>query len=170
MHLFLVGPMGSGKTEVGRELSSRTGLPFIDIDKLVEERLGMTVSEVFRTKGEEAFRDAESGVLEEVAAGEEAVVACGGGAVLRAENISIMRRGGMVVYLRVSPEEAARRIGSARGRPLLEGAEDMALRLGSIMGNREMLYRGAAHAEVDTDGRLPREVAEEVERIWRSCS
>ena len=168
MRLFLVGPMGAGKSEVGRELARRLGVPLLDTDELVEKRLGMSVSEVFRLRGEEAFRKTESEVLREAAAGGPAVVACGGGAVLRPGNVETMRRAGLVVYLRVGPHEAARRIGSARGRPLLEGSSDLAGRLEEIIEEREALYREAAHAVVDTEGREAREVAEEVEQVWRA--
>jgi len=168
VRLFLVGPMGAGKSEVGRELSRRLGIPLLDIDKLVEEKLGISISEVFILKGEEAFRQAESEVLKEAAAGGPAVVACGGGAVLRPDNVEAMRRAGVVVYLAVSPKEAARRIGIADGRPLLEGADDLAGCLEEIIAEREALYRAAAHAMVETEGRGIQEVAEEVERVWRA--
>lgn len=168
MHLFLVGPMGAGKSEVARELSRRLGLPLLDTDEQVEKKWGMSVTEIFRLRGEKAFRDTESEALREAAAGDPAVIACGGGAVLRPANVEIMRRSGTVVYLRVSSREAASRIGTPEGRPLLEEADDLAVRLDKIIREREALYRAAAHVAVDTEGRDPQEVAEEVEKLWRS--
>ncbi len=170
MNLYLIGPMGAGKSEVGKLLAGRLGLAFADTDALVEERTGMKVSEIFRERGEESFRCCESEVIRELAAGSGRVVACGGGAVLRGENVELMRSSGAVFYLMVGAEEAAVRIGKAEGRPLLECGGSLHKRLEEIIMEREGLYRAAAHHLVDTGGRSPAEVAEEVARVWRECS
>lgn len=170
MNLYLVGPMGAGKSEVGRRLSERLGLPLADTDTLVETRAGMSVSEIFRILGEERFREMEAEAIRGLAASEGHVVACGGGAVLRPGNVDAMRSSGVVFYLAVGAETAAARVGDAAGRPLLQGAGSPRERLEEMIVGREPLYRGAAHHVVETEGRGPQEVAEEVERVWKGYS
>ena len=135
---------GSGKSTVGRQLARRLGLPFFDSDHLIEQRLGCSIREYFAREGEAAFRDVEEQVLADLARGASAVVATGGGAVLREANRSNLRAAGRVIYLRSSPEELHRRLRHDTQRPLLQVADPLA-RLRTLYAERDPLYRDAAH-------------------------
>ena len=140
---------GSGKSTVGRQLSRRLGRPFFDSDHLIAQRLGCSIREYFAREGEAAFRDVEEQVLRELAQGPAAVVATGGGAVLRQANRDALRAGGQVIYLRSSPEELYRRVRHDTQRPLLQVADPMA-RLRAMHAERDPLYREAAHFQIET--------------------
>lgn len=140
---------GSGKTTVGRQLSRRLQLPFFDSDHVIEERLGCSIRDFFAREGEAAFRDVEQEVIAELASGEDAVVATGGGAVLREANRQALRAGGHVVYLRSSPEEVYRRVRHNQNRPLLQ-VEDPLARLRALYEERDPLYRETAQFVVET--------------------
>ena len=140
---------GSGKSTVGRQLSRRLQLPFFDSDHLIEQRLGCTIREYFAREGEAAFRDVEEQVLGELARGAPAVVATGGGAVLREANRQALRAGGQVVYLRSSPEELFRRLRHDTQRPLLQVADPLA-KLRALHAERDPLYRDSAHFHIET--------------------
>ncbi|MDZ4655505.1 MAG: 3-dehydroquinate synthase [Coriobacteriia bacterium] len=159
-HVFLIGFMGAGKSTAGNLLAGRFGLPFIDLDLVIEERAGRTVAEIFSADGEDAFREIEGTALKAVCDGPDAVIACGGGVVLRDGNRALMRERGTVVYLVVSAEEAIARIGDTSGRPLLAG--DSACMARTILDARLSLYRATAHHVVDTGGRSAAEVGEAV--------
>jgi shikimate kinase len=147
--LSLVGMPGSGKSTVGRQLSRRLALPFFDSDHLIEQRLGCSIREYFAREGEDAFRDVEEQVLRELAQGPSAVVATGGGAVLRPGTREALRQGGKVIYLRSSPEDLYRRLRHDTQRPLLQVADPMA-RLRALHAERDPLYRETAHFQIDT--------------------
>ena len=140
---------GSGKSTVGRQLSRRLQLPFFDSDHLIEQRLGCSIREYFAREGEAAFRDLEEQVLAELAQGRDAVVATGGGAVLREANRNALRAGGKVIYLRSSPEELYRRLRHDTQRPLLQVADPMA-KLRTLYAERDPLYRESAHFQIET--------------------
>jgi shikimate kinase len=155
-HILLIGFMGAGKSTVGRLLAERTGRPFVDLDEAIAGAAGKSVAE----DGEEAFRARERDALAALQGQAPAVVACGGGVVLREENRGLLRRTGTVVHLKVSAEEALARIGDVSGRPLLAGGG--AALAPALLASREVLYAACADIIVDTDGREPLEVAEEV--------
>lgn len=140
---------GSGKSTVGRQLARRLRLPFLDSDAVIEQRLGCSIREYFDREGEAAFRDVEEQVIAELAAGPDAVVATGGGAVLRESNRRRLREGGRVIYLRSSPEELHRRLRHDTQRPLLQVADPLA-RLRAMYAERDPLYREAAHFHIET--------------------
>jgi shikimate kinase len=147
--LALVGMPGSGKTTVGRQLARRLRLPFFDSDHVIEERLGCAIRDYFAQAGEAAFRDVEQQVIAELAAGPAAVLATGGGAVLREANRQALRAGGHVVYLKSSPEDLYRRLRHDTQRPLLQVSDPLA-RLRAMHSERDPLYREASHFQVET--------------------
>ena len=149
MTITLIGMPGSGKTTVGRQLARRLGLPFFDSDHVIEERLGCSIREYFAREGEAAFRDLEQRVLAELAQGTRAVIATGGGAVLREANRECLRAAGPVVYLRSSPEELYRRLRHDTTRPLLQVADPLA-KLRELYEQRDPLYLQAAHFRIET--------------------
>ena len=147
--IFLVGMPGSGKSTVGRQLARRLRLPFFDSDHVIEERLGCSIREYFAQAGEEAFRDLEQQVLSELAQGSDAVIATGGGAVLREANRRCLHESGKVVYLRSTPEDLYRRLRHDTQRPLLQVADPLA-KLRSLYAERDPLYRATSHFPIET--------------------
>jgi shikimate kinase len=148
-NIFLVGMMGAGKTTLGRALAQRTGLEFIDTDRVLVERTGVPVATIFEIEGEDGFRRRESDVIAELAARERCIVATGGGAVLAEENRQVMRSAGTVVYLRARLESLWERTRHDTSRPLLATPDPRAT-LARILENRDPLYRDAAHLIVET--------------------
>jgi shikimate kinase len=147
--IFLVGLPGSGKSTVGRHLARRMGLPFVDSDQVIEQRIGSSIRAFFEREGETAFRDIESQAIDELTRGPQAVVATGGGAVLRAENRQCLRERGQVVYLRSHAEDLFRRLRHDRQRPLLQ-VDDPLARLKELHAQRHPLYAQTAHFVIDT--------------------
>lgn len=157
--LFLVGFMGCGKSSVGPLLAERMGLPFQDLDALVERESGMAIVEIFQRQGEASFREAESRLLESLLAGPPSVVALGGGAFSAASNRDLIRSVGVAVWLDVPLKTAWERCGSDPSRPL--AADRKAF---------EALYRRRrpdyleADLRVETEGKTPDRIAAEIER------
>ncbi len=140
---------GSGKSTVGRHLARQLGLRFVDSDTEIERRVGMPIREWFPLHGEEAFRDIEQQVVDELTQVPDAVLATGGGAVLRPANRDALHERTQVFYLRSTPEELFRRLRHDTHRPLLQVA-DPQRRLRELFRERDPLYRRAAHFVVET--------------------
>ncbi|MBI4278243.1 MAG: 3-dehydroquinate synthase [Armatimonadetes bacterium] len=140
-NVVLIGFMGTGKTEAGRLLARRLGWSFIDTDALIEAREGRTIAEIFRDCGEPYFRDVEARATAEAARAGRAVIATGGGAVLREENRARLRASGWIVSLVAEPEVLLARVGAGVERPLLAGEPEANLR--RLLSEREPLYRDA---------------------------
>ena len=147
--LFLVGMMGAGKTTLGKALAQRLGREFLDCDKVLVERTGVSVATIFEIEGEEGFRRREAAVLSELAHHPDCVIATGGGAVLLAENRALMRENGTVVYLRARLESLWERTRQDTSRPLLKTPDPRAT-LAELLEKRDPLYREVAHLTVDT--------------------
>ena len=157
--------MGAGKSTVGAIVAERLGRRHIDTDAEVERSTGSNVSDVFASRGEEAFRLLESEALRDAVASHVAsVVSVGGGAVLDAGNRSAMAASGVVVWLRARPDSLWTRVGDTGDRPLLRGASDADRRavLGRLDAERRPLYEEVASVVVDVDDRAPEDVASEV--------
>lgn len=148
--IALIGPMGSGKSAAGKRLAELLRRIFLDTDVLVEKGASASILEIFAREGEEGFRRREAEVLARVLTESGAVVACGGGVVVNPENVSALRSHAFVVYLKVSAETAAARVGDGAGRPLLEGA-DVAGKIAELIDERAALYESAAAAIVDAE-------------------
>jgi len=148
-NIFLVGMMGAGKTTLGKSLAQRLGVAFIDLDRVLVDRTGVPVATIFEIEGEQGFRKRESLALAEAAAGDGCVIATGGGAILAEENRRVMRDNGTVVYLRARLESLWERTRHDSSRPLLKTPDPRGT-LERLLGERDPLYREAAHVIVDT--------------------
>jgi shikimate kinase len=140
---------GGGKSTVGRHLARQLGFRFLDADAVIEQRIGCPIRVFFEREGEFRFRDIEQGVIGELAAEPRAVVATGGGAVLREANRQALHQGAIVVYLRSTPEELFRRLRHDSHRPLLQ-VTDPLRKLRDLHAERDPLYRSTAHFVIET--------------------
>jgi shikimate kinase len=166
-NLVLVGFSASGKTTIGRILSRRLRLRFVDTDRYIEQSTGRTIPDIFREDGEEAFRQMERDAIVEIAGGRFQVISTGGGAFLSSENQEVLREGNLVVHLRVRPETVMERIKSSHGarpRPLLQ-VEDPLGRIREMMADRKPAY-AQAHIALDVDDRTTYAVAADVVHHW----
>lgn len=147
--VFLIGPMGAGKTTIGKRLAKALKRRFIDCDHEIERRTGAAIALIFDIEGESGFRQRERRLIEELTQVDDIVLATGGGAVLDAGNRAALNSRGFVVYLQAGLADLLERTRSDTQRPLLQGP-NRAERLARIVGEREPLYRETAHLCIDT--------------------
>ena len=161
--VFLVGPMGAGKTTIGKYLAQQLKLRFADTDSEIEARTGADIPWIFDVEGEQGFRDREQKVLEEMTQWDDVVLATGGGVVLRPQNRRALAGRGFVVYLYATVDEQVRRTRRDRQRPLLQnGDPEQVLR--ELMAVRDPLYREIADHIIETDSCSPKTVAQRLVR------
>ena len=144
--VFLIGFMGAGKTSVGKELSAKMKCSFVDLDLFIERRFHQTIRQIFKEKGEEAFREIETKALREVAEFEDVVISTGGGTPCFNQNMKFMNEQGTTVYLKVSNEELVRRINlNKSARPLLKdfSGDELSRFVEETMANRKQFYEQA---------------------------
>jgi shikimate kinase len=162
-NIYLIGPMGAGKSTIGRHLAELLNKDFRDSDSEIEKRTGAGIPLIFEIEGEAGFRARESSILDDLTRLSNMVLATGGGAVLAAENRKIMRERGVVVYLHAPLETLLQRTRRDRHRPLLQTA-DRRRTLEEILKARESIYRQAADMVIETSHRSPVSVAREIAR------
>jgi shikimate kinase len=160
-NVYLIGPMGSGKTAVGRQLAKLLHLEFHDSDVEVERRTGVDIPYIFEREGEAGFREREREVIDSLTQLSNVIIATGGGAVLLPQNREHLATRGRVVYLQTGIEQQLERTRHGRQRPLLY-TDDPESRLRELMAHRAPLYEAIANVTVATDGRHVRAVAEEI--------
>lgn len=156
---MIAGFMASGKTTVGELLEELTGKKLIDTDSMIEEKTGMSITEIFSNNGEEYFRRLERDAVSKAASRQNSIIAVGGGAALDERNTRELKRNGVIYLLKVSPCEAARRAGSGEERPLLGTDEG---EMEELMRSREQAYLAAADVVVETTELDPRDIALEI--------
>lgn len=160
-NIILVGPMGVGKSTIGRQLARRTKRRFVDSDKVIEQRTGVDIPTIFDIEGEEGFRKRERAVLAELSAEAGQVLATGGGAVESPDNRQTLTAGGFIIYLTADPLELVRRLKNDQKRPKLKQGNPREVIL-SLFEKRDPLYREVADLIVNTGNRTVRAVTEEV--------
>lgn len=161
-NIILIGFMGCGKTTVGIRLSYRLRRVVEDTDKLIEKQAGVTISDIFASRGENGFRELETECLREL--GKELgsrIIATGGGLPMREENRALLKTLGCVVYLKISPEGVMERLRGDSTRPLLQGENPME-KIRTLMAEREAVYESAADLIVPVDGKDMDQVVSEI--------
>ncbi len=160
-NVFLVGPMGAGKSTIGRQLATTLNFEFEDSDYIIQKRTGVDIPTIFEYEGEAGFRHREAQILNEITKHQGIVLATGGGSVLPLENRSILTTRGFVVYLYCSPEQQHERTAKDRNRPLIR-TEDPLKVLQELMQERDPLYREVADLVVSTERRTTVSVVHEI--------
>lgn len=164
-NVILIGPMGAGKSTIGRLLAKELKYCFKDSDREIEARTGADIPWIFDVEGEEGFREREEAMIAELAAEQGIVLATGGGVVMREANRRALSAGGLVVYLRTSVEQQLQRTAKDRQRPLLQTPDPEKV-LRELMARRDPLYREIADLIIETDHRGPKVVVNAiVERL-----
>lgn len=163
-NIFLIGFMGCGKSTMARFLSRDLDVELVEMDETIEAEAGMTINEIFEKYGEKHFRDLESQLILRIAEKGGAVVSCGGGAILRQENVENMKKNGQIIYLSATPETIFTRVRHSTNRPLLNGNMNVEY-ISSLMEKRLPLYENAADIMIYVDGKEKQEVVEEIKKI-----
>jgi shikimate kinase len=157
-NIFLIGPMGAGKTTIGKQLARELKMPFYDSDRVIEEHTGANIPLIFDLEGEEGFRKRERAVIDELTSMQDIVLATGGGAVLREENRRHLAERGTTFYLYTDLNSLLERTRKDKNRPLLHGEESPEIILKRLMNERDSLYRQTADHIIDTGNSSIREV------------
>lgn len=158
---FLVGPMGAGKSTIGRQLARALDIKFIDSDREIETRTGVDIPLVFELEGESGFRKREQEVIDELSATPGIVLATGGGAVLDTGNRRNLASRGTVIYLQTSVDQQLQRTAHDRNRPLLQ-TDNPRAKLEQLLAERDPLYREIADLVIETDGCRVRDVVQKI--------
>lgn len=161
-NIFLIGPMGAGKTTIGRQLARELKKEFIDSDQEIEDRTGANISWIFDVEGEAGFRQREKKIIEELTSRKGIVLATGGGAVLSPENRKYLHSRGTVVYLMATIGQQVERTKNDSRRPLIQNVTDIKGKLKELMEIRDPLYREIADYVVITNRRSPKSVSSDI--------
>ena len=154
--VYLIGPMGAGKSTIGRLLAQRMGIHFLDVDREIERRSGVSVAWIFDKEGEEGFRQRETALIKELSEQPKSmIIATGGGSVLRPENQRLITSSGFVVFLETSIEAQVERTSKDKRRPLLQNGADRHKVLSEIYQARKALYYSLSDLTVNTDAGAP---------------
>ncbi len=160
-NIMLIGFMGAGKTTVSRELSKLTGKKEVDMDAYIVQKEGLSINDIFEQHGEEYFRTIETKHLKEIQKNSGVIVSCGGGAVLKDENVNIMKENGVIVLLTATPETTLSRVQNSKDRPILNGNMNLDF-ITELMNKRKDRYLSVADVIVKTDDRSVKAIAEEI--------
>lgn len=167
MKVFIIGPMGAGKTTIGRQLAAALHLEFVDSDHEIEERTGVNIPTIFDIEGEDGFRKRETAVIDELTQRDGIVLATGGGAVLREENRQWLASRGLVIYLFATIERLMDRTHRDKNRPLLQ-TDDPQAKLIELMEVRDPLYRKVADIIYDTGADSVGQAARDLEHLVKN--
>ncbi len=160
-NIVLIGFMGSGKSSVGKELSSLLEMDYLDTDQLISERTGMTINEIFEVQGEYGFRKLEAEVIKDIHQRKNIIISCGGGVVLNPSNVELLKQNGKVIWLKASCSEVYSRLSGDSSRPLLK--DNMTVeRISNILTERTPLYEATNDMTVDTEKKTVQEICKEI--------
>lgn len=160
-NIFLIGFMGSGKSTIARELQGRLHKNLVEMDARIVDEQGMSINDIFAQKGEDYFRDVESQLVLDLNSEGNTIVSCGGGVVIRPQNVENMRKNGRIVYLSATPQTIYQRVKNSTERPILNGNMNVEY-IAGLMEKRRSMYEGAADIRVETDGKTRDEICKEI--------
>ena len=163
-NIVLVGPMGSGKTTVGRRLAHELNKDFYDTDHEIIDKTGVTIDHIFDIEGEDGFRERESKILENLCQMSNIILATGGGIVILPKNREILKNAGLIVYLSSSVDQLLMRTAKSKTRPILENSADRRKTITELVDARDVYYREVASLVVDTTGKKLHEVINIIKR------
>jgi len=167
MNIFIVGPMGSGKTTVGKIVANELFLEFHDTDNTIEEKTGVTIDWIFDIEGEEGFRKRETGILKDLVALNSIVLATGGGIIIQPENRELLGSRGTVFYLHTPLNTQIERTAKDKDRPLLKG-QDPSTVLSDLQAARQALYEEVADHIINTENKSGSDVASEIVKLVKN--
>ncbi len=167
-NIFLIGPMGAGKTSVGRYLAKQLNKTFYDSDAEIEKRMGVNLSWIFDLEGMEGYRQRELKMIEELSTEKEIVLSTGGGCVEVPEIQELLKARGVIIYMEVSLETQLKRLKRDKKRPLLQGENPEAVLI-QLWEEREPIYEGIAHFTVLTDDRSIYDVGDDILKWLAEC-
>lgn len=160
-NIVLIGFMGCGKSTISRALNKAYHMDIIEMDQVIAEREGLSISEIFEVHGEEYFRNLETELLRELQSRKGVVISCGGGVPMRDENVVEMKKNGKVILLTASPETILERVKGSHDRPLLENNKNVDF-IADLMEKRRLKYEAAADIIINTDNKSESEICEEI--------
>ena len=161
MNLILCGMMGAGKTTVGIKIAEKLGRRWYDTDEVITQQYGK-ISDIFEEKGEEYFRGLETQTVKSLSAETKLVISVGGGLVLRAENVELLKQNGKIIFLRAKKQTLLARLQGDKERPLLQGEESLEDKIDRLLSTREAIYAKVADYIVDVDEKSPDKIADEI--------
>lgn len=160
-NIMLIGFMGTGKTTISKELSKRLQIPEVDMDAYIVEHEGKSINQIFEESGEDGFRKIETACLAEIQKETGRIVSCGGGAVLKDENVALMKKNGIIVLLTALPETIYNRVKDSKDRPILNGNMNISF-IEELMNKRKNRYHEVADIEIATDGIQINEIVSQI--------
>ena len=163
-NVFLIGFMGAGKSTIARCLQKELDMELVEMDERIVQEQGMSINEIFEKVGEAGFRDIESQLVVDLGGQEKSIVSCGGGVVVRPENVENMKKSGKIIFLTATPETILSRVKDGTDRPLLNGHMNVEY-IEELMNKRLALYEGAADYMVATGGKTKGEICTEILRL-----
>lgn len=164
MNIALIGFMGVGKSTVSRALHEALHMEEIDMDLWIEKKAGKKIADIFAAEGEKAFRDLETEACRVLSEKDGVIISCGGGAVLRPENVEFLKGNGKIVLLTATPETVFERVRHGKDRPILNGNMNVAY-IAQLMEKRRAVYEACADLKVATDGKTPAAIARELKNM-----
>ena len=160
-NVFLIGFMGAGKSTIARGLQKELGMELVEMDERIVEEQGMSINEIFEKYGEDHFRQIESDLILTIGDEDASIVSCGGGVVVRPQNVENMKKSGKIVFLKATPETIYERVKNSTDRPILNGHMNVEY-IAQLMEKRRALYEGAADITIETDGKTKEEICSEI--------
>ena len=160
-NIFLIGFMGAGKSTIAKVLKEKLNVPLCEMDEMIAEQQKMAISDIFAQYGETYFRDLETQLVKDISEKDGVIVSCGGGAVLREENVSFMKENGRIVLLSATPDTIYERVRYSKDRPILNGHMNVEY-IRELMEKRRSRYESVADLAVATDGRSVETIADEI--------
>lgn len=164
-HIFLIGFMGCGKSRNGSRLAYMTGAKLMEMDQEIVNQQGMPIAEIFEKCGERYFRDLETELLKKLKDRNPMIISCGGGVVLRDENVRLMKEMGTIVLLTAEAETIYQRVRTSTARPILNGNMNLDY-IRELMDKRQSKYEAAADVTIATDGKQSEDVCKEIMAMW----